>query len=153
MLAERTRAADTAARYGGEEFVVLMPATDAETAQLVAGRLLAAIAETRWPFRPVTVSCGIVTALPESADAAGIIREADQALYQSKRLGRNRITHVEHADRLAGTTASRPGLVAALQPGIGTSRARAEARFGPSAEGRASGHGVDGSRGASGRAD
>ena len=105
VLAERTRAADTAARYGGEEFVVLMPATDAETARLVAERLLAAIAETCWPFRPVTVSCGIVTAQPESADGARIIREADEALYQSKRLGRNRVTHVEHADRLAETTA------------------------------------------------
>jgi len=105
VLREQTRADDTTARYGGEEFVILMPGTDAATARLVAQRLLNVIAEISWPFRPVTLSFGIVTAMPDSADAGQIISDADQALYQSKRQGRNRITHVEQVNRLAALSA------------------------------------------------
>ena len=105
VLRDQTRVNDTTARYGGEEFVILMPGTDAGTARLVAQRLLNAVAEIAWPFRSVTLSFGIVTALPESADAARIISDADEALYQSKRQGRNRITHVEQVHRFAGSPA------------------------------------------------
>ena len=105
VLREQTRADDTTARYGGEEFVILMPETDAETAKLVAQRLLHAIATIAWPFRTVTLSFGIVTAFPESSDAVRIINDADQALYQSKRQGRNRITHVEQVRQLADSIA------------------------------------------------
>ncbi len=101
VLREQIRSDDTTARYGGEEFVILMPNTDADTAGRVAQRLMDAVAEIPWPFRPVTVSCGIVTALPESSDAVRMISDADEALYQSKRQGRNRITHVEQLDGLA----------------------------------------------------
>ncbi len=100
VLREQTRSDDTTARYGGEEFVILMPGTDAVTARLVAQRLLNAIAEIAWPLRTVTLSFGIVTALPDQADAGRIISDADQALYQSKRQGRNRITHVEQVRQL-----------------------------------------------------
>ncbi len=94
VLRDQTRSGDTTARYGGEEFVILMPGTDAETANRVAQRLLKAVADIPWPLRPVTVSFGIVTAQPEASDASIMISDADQALYQSKRQGRNRITHV-----------------------------------------------------------
>ncbi len=105
VLRQQTRSNDTTARYGGEEFVILMPGTDAGTAKLVAERLMNAIAEIPWPFRTVTLSCGIVTALPDSADADRMISEADQALYQSKRQGRNRITHVEQVCQLVEASA------------------------------------------------
>ncbi len=105
VLREQTRSGDTTARYGGEEFVILMPRTDAKTANLVAQRLLKAVAEIPWPLRAVTVSFGIVTAQPETSDASMMISDADQALYQSKRQGRNRITHVEPVGRPVESTA------------------------------------------------
>ncbi len=101
VLRDQTRVNDTTARYGGEEFVILMPGTDAETADLVASRLRNAVADIDWPFRTVTLSFGIVTTLSESADSSQIISDADKALYQSKRQGRNRITHVGQVESLA----------------------------------------------------
>ncbi len=107
VLREQTRAADTTARYGGEEFVILMPETDAETARLVAQRLLNAIAAIPWPCRPVTLSCGIVTAIPESADAGRMISDADEALYHSKRAG----AEPDHPRRAGRPPRGGPGLI------------------------------------------
>ena len=104
VLRDQTRVGDTAARYGGEEFIVLMPGTDAATANLVARRLLDAIADAHWPHRGVTLSFGVVTVRAD-ADAAQVIGDADRALYLSKHQGRNRITHVEPTTGLLAVTA------------------------------------------------
>ena len=84
------READVVARYGGEEFVVLLPDCDADEAVLVAERLRAAIAGGH-PV-PVTVSAGVAVAGGPDLDAALLVRNADDALYQSKRDGRDRTT-------------------------------------------------------------
>ncbi len=82
------RAADFVARYGGEEFVVLLPETDREHARAIAESLRAKIEETG-----VTVSIGVATAVAtrDSSGVEEIVRNADEALYEAKRSGRNRV--------------------------------------------------------------
>lgn len=91
------RSFDTAARYGGEEFVVLMPNTHHGAAHAVAERLCASIAER--PFQvnhevgevTVTISVGVATGVAGATGLAEFIRHADEALYQAKDAGRNRV--------------------------------------------------------------
>ena len=99
QIAERllssARSADTVARLGGDEFVVVCEATDADTADVVAHRLLTA-------FRPpvlidgrevlVTASIGVATGRTDDT-AAGLIRRADDAMYRAKRGGKDRLAH------------------------------------------------------------
>ncbi|WP_185954231.1 GGDEF domain-containing protein [Balnearium lithotrophicum] len=89
---------DIVARYGGEEFVVVLPETDAKEAKEVAERIRKAI-ESRCIEHPsskvskcVTVSIGIATITPEENQSKEIlIKRADEALYEAKRKGRNRV--------------------------------------------------------------
>jgi diguanylate cyclase (GGDEF)-like protein len=90
--------ADMAARYGGEEFAMILPETDRKAAVRVAERVRAAVARLnithqKSPAAPfVTVSAGISAYSQDGAmNADQLIRDADQALYQAKRLGRNQI--------------------------------------------------------------
>jgi diguanylate cyclase (GGDEF)-like protein len=92
ILRKYVRAHDVVARYGGEEFVVLMPATRANEALEVAERLRAAIAFQPWPLRKVTASLGMATTAPWTPNAAALVDQADQALYQSKQAGRDQVT-------------------------------------------------------------
>ncbi|MFN2588322.1 MAG: diguanylate cyclase [Actinomycetota bacterium] len=87
-LADATREFDTAARYGGEEFVVLLPGCGPAEAIATADRLRAAVAAASGDFG-ITASAGVAT-LPQNArDAAALVRAADEALYESKRRGRD----------------------------------------------------------------
>lgn len=96
VMQEASRQIEVAARYGGEEFVMLLPQTPLKDAMKPALRILERIASHRFdPFpvdKNVTVSIG-VTGLPDSAirTKEELIQCADQALYRSKRAGRNRI--------------------------------------------------------------
>ena len=94
ILRDGARAHDVVARYGGEEFLLILPATDSHSARAVAERVRLAIASHRWPERPVTASLGLAT-LPGASPTgvAGLVAEADIALYHSKRRGRDRTTH------------------------------------------------------------
>ena len=101
VLSGTARSSDLVARYGGEEFVVLLPSTDADRARIAAERFRAAVESVSWQLHPVTASVGIATHVGAWADAVALTEEADQALYRSKQLGRNRVTHVDdrHAPR------------------------------------------------------
>jgi diguanylate cyclase (GGDEF)-like protein len=100
-LSETVRAEDVVARYGGEEFAIIMPNAATEEAVLLAERLLRAVEHVDVP---VTVSIGIATYIRHAADASALVEAADQALYESKRAGRNRKTVYE--DRRAAALAS-----------------------------------------------
>ena len=90
------RQLDVIGRYGGEEFVVLLPETSAALAAETAERLRREIEQLRVPAPAgeihVTVSIGVATAGPATESVAALINEADRALYEAKRGGRNRVT-------------------------------------------------------------
>jgi diguanylate cyclase (GGDEF)-like protein len=93
LLLGGVRAHDVAARYGGEEFVVLLPFAEADEARVFSERIWIAIGSHRWPMRPVTASLGVATDAGGICGAAELLERADRALYESKRVGRDRVTH------------------------------------------------------------
>ena len=106
LLTEALRGTDDfASRFGGEEFVVLLPETDEGQAMLVAERirrLVEAAEMTRLETRSgepelrVTVSCGIAGCIPDAgAQKERLLSAADDAMYEAKVRGRNRVM-VEH---------------------------------------------------------
>lgn len=81
------------ARYGGEEFTLLLPGATLEAAARRAERLREAVERAR---TGVTVSVGVAVAWPSAADVpSSLLRRADQALYEAKRQGRNRVVCAE----------------------------------------------------------
>ena len=99
-LAERLknnlRSIDLIGRYGGEEFVIILPETTAEGAMEVAERLRKIVEGT--PFSPndlslwITISQGVSALSDTSKSLNELIRQADEATYQSKDAGRNLVT-------------------------------------------------------------
>ncbi|MEG4007224.1 diguanylate cyclase [Microcoleus sp. Pol11C1] len=90
------RAADLVARYGGEEFVVILPNTPPEGALKCAELLRTAVLSLAIPHAKsavspyVTLSLGVAALIPTSDNKPeNLIAEADEALYQAKKLGRN----------------------------------------------------------------
>ena len=94
LLKQRLRKQDILCRYGGEEFLIGLPHTDAEEAHTLVDRIRQDFAQIRHPFRDShflsTTSGGIAT-YPFHASGDALIKAADEALYQAKRGGRNRI--------------------------------------------------------------
>jgi diguanylate cyclase (GGDEF)-like protein/PAS domain S-box-containing protein len=101
-LQVHTRTTDFAARWGGEEFAVLLRHTDEDGARVVAERIREAVETATWTNRPVTVSVGAATLWQPAADDVALLAAADQALYEAKRGGRNRVAGARepaaHAD-------------------------------------------------------
>ena len=91
ILQQSGRDTDVVARYGGEEFVLILPQTDMDGASAFAERLRVSIEGHSWPACPITASFG-VAALRMDEEGPGLIARADEALYQSKAAGRNRVT-------------------------------------------------------------
>lgn len=99
VLRGLVRDADIAGRYGGEEFAVLLPDTDKAGGAILAERLRQAVeAEVveheSGPIR-FTISLGVADLGYPSTEHQQLIEWADQALYASKRAGRNRVTVYE----------------------------------------------------------
>ena len=96
-LAANVRRADIIARYGGDEFVILAPQTGREQAIVLAERLAAAIKKSCFQVAPdkvvnCTFSMGIAIYRPGSMETANnLVSRADQACYQAKDLGGDRI--------------------------------------------------------------
>ena len=97
-LRENLREYDTLARYGGEEFVVILPETNTEEALVVAEKLRSAIEakvfkDARKQYH-VAASFGQTCCKPsteDNFDKNEFISQADQALYEAKEKGRNRV--------------------------------------------------------------
>lgn len=89
-LAETVRASDTAYRYGGEEFAILLPGATAVAAQSLAERLRQLVAR-RFLHQGVTASFGVAAFPDLAASGPELVEAADAALYDAKRLGRNRV--------------------------------------------------------------
>jgi diguanylate cyclase (GGDEF)-like protein len=91
------RPADSAARYGGEEFLVVLPDTAPQGAAAIAEQIRIAISELHIEhaaseYGHVTASIGAAAWTPEhDGDVTEVIRAADQALYDAKATGRNKV--------------------------------------------------------------
>lgn len=92
-IQDSCRAEDVACRYGGEEFAILLRETDALQARILGERIRTAVAGNAYSRGAinvaVTCSIGIAEWVPGAEE---IIERADQALYESKQNGRNRVT-------------------------------------------------------------
>jgi two-component system cell cycle response regulator len=97
------RGIDLAARYGGEEFVVIMPDTQLPAAHGIAERLRLAIAEEKFAISGDAVGLRVTASIGVSGpggDAEAMLKRADEALYEAKRSGRNRVV-LQRADTAA----------------------------------------------------
>lgn len=82
-----------AARYGGEEFVLVAPGLDEREAVELAQAIRESLAALTFGPCGVTASFGVATLDRELFDAPALIRGADEALYASKTMGRDRVSH------------------------------------------------------------
>lgn len=95
-IQKELRSYDIAARYGGEEFVAVLPDTSMKEAFNVADRIRLSVQGMRFAGslsnERVTVSLGVaIYPSPCFNDIDGLLRAADEALYQAKEQGRNRV--------------------------------------------------------------
>lgn len=96
LLRQRLRASDVLVRYGGEELALVMKRTPRDEALRTVERLRAAVAAH--PFArsgaesaSLTISAGVAGAPADATEYETLVRSADAALYEAKRLGRNRV--------------------------------------------------------------
>jgi diguanylate cyclase (GGDEF)-like protein len=98
-LRRELRPYDLLGRVGGEEFAILLPNTSAEEAVNVAERLRLALAVAPMAVADaqlvVTASFGISDGLACALDVDSMLGQADTAMYESKRAGRNRTTRFD----------------------------------------------------------
>ena len=101
VLADGIRSSDFAARYGGEEFTVVMTQADKEKAYAFAEILRSTVESTQFqipgqehPLK-VTISGGVANFPQDGGSTTDLIRVADEALYQAKQSGRNRIVKAQ----------------------------------------------------------
>ncbi|MBC7807990.1 MAG: sensor domain-containing diguanylate cyclase [Akkermansiaceae bacterium] len=84
---------DTCARYGGEEFAVVVPGAGPDAALRLAERVRCAVEAISDPNRSITVCIGVASLQPGMTAISSLINDADAAMYQAKRNGRNQVRH------------------------------------------------------------
>jgi diguanylate cyclase len=96
MLKQNLRATDVAGRYGGDEFCVLLPDLPLDSAAAAMDALrdrFATLGYEQNPALKVSLSIGLAAFDPSHTDATLWLNDADQALYQAKTTGRNRVIY------------------------------------------------------------
>ena len=88
------RQSDLVGRLGGDEFAVLMPETDGTVAHAAATRLVTGIRTVFRGTPSVTASIGVVSCAGTEAGSEELLRKADQAMYEAKRAGKDRVVQV-----------------------------------------------------------
>jgi diguanylate cyclase (GGDEF)-like protein len=96
LITSIIRKSDICARYGGDEFVILFTETDRRDVTAVVERIVAGMAATPFDFEGkklfTTLSAGIAGYPEDGPDVRTVMANADQAMYESKRTGKNRVT-------------------------------------------------------------
>ncbi len=91
VISDIIRVQDTFARWGGEEFMILLPHTDLDGAYKVAQKMRVSIESLKFSYIPhVTSSFGVI-ACSKNMSSIDIINGVDEALYEAKESGRNRV--------------------------------------------------------------
>ena len=102
-----TRLIDTGARFGGDEFVVLLPETDPTGGWVLAEKIRRGVAEAGLDLDGVhvgtSVSVGLVSCPQDGESLGELLERADEAMYRSKRAGRDRTTGVPVMDEASRT--------------------------------------------------
>jgi diguanylate cyclase (GGDEF)-like protein len=97
LVNQSVRKEDVFGRFGGEEFLLVMPHTTATQGLAAAEKIRNLIADHPFPFterqpgQRLTISGGVAEYPRHGLDAAGLLHAADEALYEAKRRGRNRV--------------------------------------------------------------
>lgn len=92
VMQQSSRSIDLPARYGGEEFCLLLPNTDLEMAEQIAERLRKLINEIKIEGPDsISASIGVASFPVHATEADELFKQADEALYQAKQSGRNRV--------------------------------------------------------------
>jgi diguanylate cyclase (GGDEF)-like protein len=109
ILDHNARAGDIAARTGGEEFLIICPQTDVHGAAAVAERIRRSVEESGIRSGNVeinvTLSAGVVDASENLKTPDDLLRAADEALYQAKRTGRNKVCIAEQCEHRPNASA------------------------------------------------
>lgn len=96
-LKNNLRGFDTAIRFGGEEFVIVMPDCSEKAAAIAAERLRRAVADSPVSVNgqddpiKITISIGVATEIAGQSSLENLLRRADDALFEAKETGRNRV--------------------------------------------------------------
>ena len=97
LVKEQVRIDDTLGRFGGEEFLLILPNKTKSQARITGEKIRATIEAYEFPFgdqqplNRLTISGGVACFPQDGRNSSELIRAADQALYQAKRAGRNRV--------------------------------------------------------------
>jgi len=97
LVQESIREDDIFGRFGGEEFLLILPRTNLAQGLAAAGKIRGVIASHKFPFAEgqplgcISVSGGVAEYPYDGMDAVSLLKASDQALYEAKRQGRNRI--------------------------------------------------------------
>jgi len=98
ILKANVREIDIVGRYGGEEFIIILPEAVKEEAQEIAERIRIKverykfITEKNYPYKKnLTLSLGITSCFQQNITPQSLVQKVDQALYQAKGKGRNRV--------------------------------------------------------------
>jgi diguanylate cyclase (GGDEF)-like protein/putative nucleotidyltransferase with HDIG domain len=131
ILTRTLRKSDVIARFGGEEFIALLPGTDAEEATYLAEKVREAVAGHAFTIEEgraigCTISIGVAACPEDAADVAGLIKQADMAMYRAKQT-RNAVARVRalppvprvpqpHKGAAAGTESGAPSAPSRFVP-------------------------------------
>jgi diguanylate cyclase (GGDEF)-like protein len=103
LVSDSVRKDDIFGRVGGEEFLLILPHTSATQAMAVAEKIRNLLATHPFPFAEkqplgrISISGGVAEYPVHALDAAGLLHAADEALYEGKRSGRNRVVQAKTA--------------------------------------------------------
>lgn len=101
ILRDASRENDIVARYGGEEFALILQETNHEGALILAERIRSAIEEEPWRYGVVSISLGVATMDNLMKTTSDFVNAADQALYYSKKHGKNCVTSSRKIQKIA----------------------------------------------------